>query len=344
MSPLPQPRPYSEPHAAEAKTRLDALAKPPGSLGKIEAVAAWWCGATGRCPPLAPTRPRAYVFAGDHGVTAQGVSPYPSAVTALMIQNFLGGGAAINQFAAHYGVQLVVVNVGVAADLGDLGDTAYAHFLDRRIAPGTADFTQGPAMSRADAEAAVRVGIACAEDAAGEGVDVLAAGEMGIGNTTSAAAILSAIACVPGKLSAGRGTGVDDAGLARKIRVIDQGIALHQPRRDDGFGVLSAVGGFEIAAIAGLCVGGAALGIPVVIDGFISTAGALVASVLSPGCVQNLMVSHRSAENGHWAMSRYLQREPIHDLDMRLGEGVGAVMAIDTIRLAVRVLNGMAVL
>lgn len=197
-------------------------------------------------------------------------------------------------------------------------------------------------MSRAEVEAAIGVGLACADEAARDGVQVLAVGEMGIGNTTSAAAVLAAIAGMPGKLVAGRGTGVDDAGLARKIAVIDRALALHAPARDDGIGVLSAVGGLEIAAIAGLCIGGAAAGVPVVLDGFISTAGGLVATVLHPGVQPHLVVSHRSAENAHWAMSRYLRKDPIHDLDLRLGEGTGAVLAIDTLRLAVKVMREMA--
>ena len=197
-------------------------------------------------------------------------------------------------------------------------------------------------MSRAEAEAAVNVGISLAREAAAEGVEILGAGEMGIGNTTSAAAVLSAVAAMPGKLTAGRGTGVDDEGLKRKIAAIDAGIARHDPGREDGIAILSAVGGLEIAAIAGLCIGGASVGVPVLLDGFISTAGGLVASVLAPDSVPFFAVSHRSAENAHWAMSRYLRKEPLHDLDLRLGEGTGAVLAIDSVRLAAKVLQDMA--
>jgi nicotinate-nucleotide--dimethylbenzimidazole phosphoribosyltransferase len=338
---LPTPRAFDSAAEAAARAHLDRLTKPPKSLGKVEDLAAWWCGATGY-PPRIPARARVYTFAGDHGVTAEGVSPYPSAVTVQMVRNFLAGGAAVNVFARHHNVELAVVDIGVAGDLSGARDTGAARFHARRIRSGTGNMVREPAMTRAEAEAAVQVGIDLATEAAAEGVEVLAAGEMGIGNTTAAAAVLSAIAAMPGKLTAGRGTGVDDQGLARKIVAIDAAIALHEPGRTDGIAILAAVGGLEIAGIAGLCIGGAAAGIPVLLDGFISTAGGLVASVLSPDTVPYLLVSHRSAENAHWAMSRYLRKEPVHDLDLRLGEGTGAVLAIDTIRLAARVLREMA--
>ncbi|MSP55036.1 MAG: nicotinate-nucleotide--dimethylbenzimidazole phosphoribosyltransferase [Myxococcales bacterium] len=346
--PFPSPRPWCAEAETAARAHFDTRAKPPGSLGKIEHVAAWWCGTTGRFPPMAPARPRAYVFAADHGVAADhrpgaALSRYPQSATARRVSECLLGGAAIHHCCVHYGVDLTIVDVGVLPGVHEQASSSgSARFLSRPIRPGTGDFRAGLAMSRAEAEAAVQVGIACAQEAANDDVDVLCAGEIGVGNTTCAAAVLAAIAAVPGKLSVGRGSGVDDAGIARKVGAVDAGIALHRPARDDGIGVLSAVGGLEIAAIAGLCIGGAAFGVPVLIDGFACTAGGLVASVLAPDCVQHLLISHRSAENGHWAMSRYLRREPVHDLDLCLGEGTGAVMAVDTIRLAVRLLNGMA--
>ncbi len=336
---LPKPRPFDRAAESAARARLDDLTKPPGSLGKLENLAAWWAGATGRFPPPPPEKARCCVFAGDHGVVAQGVSPYPSEVTVQMVRNFLAGGAAVNVFARHHGVELVVIDVGVS---GDVGGSFSTSFLDRKVARGTADMTRGPAMTRAQAEAAVDVGIACAAQAAADGVQLLAAGEMGIGNTTSAAAVLSAVTAMPGKLTAGRGTGVDDAGLQRKIAAIDAALALHDPARDDAWAILQAVGGFEIAAIAGLCIGGAAHGVPVVVDGFISTAGALIAHVFDRDVTPHVLVSHRSAENAHWAMSRYLGKEPLHDLDLRLGEGTGAVLAVDSVRLAAKVLVDMA--
>lgn len=339
---LPSPRPFDTIAAEAAAAHFDQLAKPTGSLGKIEALGQWWCGSSGDFPPEAPARARVYTFAGDHGVVAEGVSPYPAVVTTQMVRTMLSGGAAVNVFARHYGVEVVVVDVGVAGDLSGATDTAHARFLSRRVRAGTGNMVREPAMSRAEAEAAVSVGLDCAAEAARDGVQVIAVGEMGIGGTTAAAAVLAAIVAMPGKLVAGRGAGIDDAGLARKIRAIDTALALHGPARDDGIGVLAAVGGLEIAAMAGLCIGAAAAGIPVLLDGFISTAGGLVATVLTPDVQPHLAVAHRSAENAHWAMSRYLRKEPIHDLDMRLGEGTGAVLAIDTLRLAIKLLREMA--
>lgn len=338
---LPSVHPWSDSAAEQAQHHLDRLTKPPGSLGKLEKLAVWWCGARSQFPPEVPQRARLYTFAADHGVTAEGVSPYPSAVTAQMVANFLGGGAAVNVFARHHGVELAVVDMGVDSDTV-WSSSPNATFFDRKIRRGTGNMRQEPAMSRSEAEAAVQVGIELALAAHAEGVQILGAGEMGIGNSTSAAAILSAVAAMPAKLTAGRGTGVDDAGLGQKVRVIDAALALHRPERDDGIGILSAVGGLEIAAIAGLCLGGASVGLPVLLDGFISTAGGLVAQVLNPDVNPYLLVSHRSAENAHWAMSRYLRKEPLHDLDLRLGEGTGVVLAMDSVRLAAKILREMA--
>lgn len=338
---LPPIRPFDADAERMARAHLDQLTKPPGSLGKIEGLGAWWCAATG-FPAKTVLKPRLYTFAGDHGVTAAGVSPYPSAVTVQMVLNFLGGGAAVNVFARHHLVELTVVDAGVAGDLEACRDTEFAQFVAGRVRSGTGNMTVEPAMSRIEAEAAVQLGISLAHQAADAGVDLLGAGEMGIGNTTSAAACLSAVAGMPGKLTAGRGTGVDDAGLARKVSAIDKAIALHRPDRDDAIGIFAAVGGLEIAAIAGLCIGGASRGVPVVLDGFISTAGGMMANVLCRDALPYLVVSHKSAENAHWAMSRMLGKEPIHDLDLRLGEGTGAVLAMDTIRLAGKVMREMA--
>lgn len=339
LPPLPA---WSDTAEAAALAHLDQLTKPPGSLGRVEALGAWVSGVTGRFPAAYPAKARLYTFAADHGVTAEGVSPYPSAVTVQMVRNFLAGGAAVNAFARHYGVEVAVVDVGVADPLAGCVDTDRAAFLARKVRAGTGNMARELAMTREEAAAAVQVGITCAREAAAAGVALLGAGEMGIGNTTAAAACLSAVAGMPGKLTAGRGTGVDDAGLQRKIATIDRAITLHRPDRDDGLGILSAVGGLEIAAIAGLCLGGAEARVPVLLDGFISTAGGMLANVLQPGVSRWFQVSHKSAENAHWAMSRMLGREPLHDLDMRLGEGVGAVMGIDTVRLALRVMAEMA--
>lgn len=330
----PAPRPYDAEAEARARAALDAMPKPLGSLGSLEKVLAWWCGSSGQFPPVAPVRPRLVVFAGDHGVAAQGVSVQPADGTVAAVRRTLAGEGALPAFARHYRVPMQIVDVGVAGDLGDAASSAHAAFVARRVRSGTADFTVEPALTREDAAAAVAIGVELARAAAAEGVDVLAAGAWGVGGSTSAAALLGAIAAVPGKLAAGRGSGVDDAGLARKVRAIDAGLTLHRPGRRDAIGALSAVGGLEIAAIAGLCIGGAASGVPVVLDGFASTAGGLVASVLDPGCVPHLLVSHRSAENHHWAMTHYLRREPALDLNMSGSDGAGALMGIDAIRLA----------
>jgi nicotinate-nucleotide--dimethylbenzimidazole phosphoribosyltransferase len=334
--------PWNATAEAAARAHLDTLTKPPGSLGKLEHLAAWWSAARGACPPPVPERPRLCTFAGDHGVTAEGVSPYPSAVTPQMVRNFLAGGAAVNVFARHHGVEVEVIDVGVAGPLDGAESTPHARFVSARVRAGTGNMVREPAMSRDEALAAVQVGVDAARRAARDGVDLLAAGEMGIGNTTAAAAILSASAGMPGKLTAGRGTGVDDAGLARKVAAIDAALARHQPGRFDALAILQAVGGLEIAAIAGLCLGGASLGVPVVLDGFISTAGGLLAQTFDRDVTPWLLVSHKSGENAHWAMSRYLGKEPLHDLDLRLGEGTGAVLAIDSVRVAAKVLREMA--
>lgn len=320
---FPTPRPWSEAGAAEAKALFDSRCSANGSLGKLREVAAWWRGATGVDRP--PTRARLCVFAADHGVVARGVTA-DGPDSAERVRRLLWGEAAVSRLARHADVELLVFDVGMwSADSGAIG---------RRVRAGTADFTREAAMTVDEARAAIQVGIACVREAAEDGVDVLAVGEISPGGSTAAAAVLSAIAAVPGKLAAGRGSGLDDAGLARKVRAIDDAIALHRPARSDGLGVLAAVGGLEIAAVTGMCLGGAAFGIPVVLDGFVSTAGALVASVIEPGCVQHLLMGHRSTENGHWAMARYLRREPLLDLDMSVTEGVGAVMAVQMVRMA----------
>lgn len=337
----PAARAFDLAAADAARAHLARRCTPPGGLGKLESVAAWWCGATGAFPARAADRARLYVLAGDHGVAAQGVSASPASATARQVHTVLDGGAAVNAFARHYGVELALVDVGVGpspAGAEPPGGSAHARFVDCNVRRGTGDCSLEPAMSRAEAEAAVRVGVDLAAAAAEAGIAVVGAGEIGRGNTTAAAACLGAVSGMPGKLCAGRGSGLDDAGLRRKVDAIDRALALHRPDRDDAIGILAAVGGLELAAIAGLCLGGASRGVPVVLDGFASTVGGLVASVLCRGVLDHVIVSHRGAENGHWALARSMGKEPIHDLDLRLGEGAGAILGIDTIRLAVRVM------
>jgi len=331
---------FDEAAAAAARAHQTQLTKPPGSLGRLEELAVFYAGARGQFPVAKPERARIYVFAADHGVTAEGVSPYPSSVTAAMVANFVTGGAAISVLTAASGIELVVVDVGVASPIP--GIAWASNLLSLPVRKGTASFLRGPAMSRAEAEAALEVGARLAGEAAGEGVDLLGAGEMGIGNTTTAAAVVAALTGAAPETVVGRGTGVDDAGLARKIEVVRAALHHHRLDRADVLGVLAAVGGLEIAAMAGLMLGGAARRVPVVVDGFISGAAALVATRLQPGVRDFLCFSHLSAERGHRVVCDALDARPLFDLGMRLGEGTGAALAITLLRAAVGLQNEMA--
>ena len=325
------------------QARLDSLTKPQGSLGRLEALARWYVGirAGGFADPAACPRPAkktVFVMVGDHGVAAQGVSAFPQEVTPQMVLNFLGGGAGINVLARHVGARVVVVDCGVAGDL-----PADEGLLSRKVARGTADFTQGPAMSREQAVAAVEIGIACVEDAlAGDGLDLIATGDMGIANTTPSTAMLAAFSGLSVEAITGRGTGIDDEGLARKQRAVEAGLARNAPDPADPLDVLAKVGGFEIGAIAGLCLAGARHRIPVVVDGFISTAGALLASRLAPAARDVMASAHQSQEIGHQAMLKELGLRPLLDLDFRLGEGTGAVLGMGLVDAGVKILCEMA--
>jgi nicotinate-nucleotide--dimethylbenzimidazole phosphoribosyltransferase len=276
-------------------------------------------------------------MAGDHGVAAQGVSLYPAEVTPQMVLNFLRGGAAINVLARHVGARVVVVDIGVAVDLPPHPD-----LLVRKIAHGTRDFSREPAMSREQAQQAVETGIAVVEEVIAAGVDVVATGDMGIGNTTPSSAIVAAITGQPVAEVTGRGTGLDDAGLARKVAVIEAALALHQPDPTDGLDVLAKVGGLEIGGLAGVMIGAAARRVPVAVDGFISGAAALIACALAPAVQPYLIAGHRSVERGHQAVFGRLDLEPLLDLGLRLGEGTGAVLAISLCQAACKVLDEMA--
>jgi nicotinate-nucleotide--dimethylbenzimidazole phosphoribosyltransferase len=333
--------PFDEVAAAAARAHQGQLTKPPGSLGRLEDLAVWYAGARGRFPVAAPARARVYVFAADHGVTAEGVSPYPSSVTAAMVANFVAGGAAISVLTRGSGIELVVVDVGVASPIP--GPAAPPErFISTPVRAGTANFLRGPAMTRAEATRALDIGVRLATTAARQGVELLGAGEMGIGNTTAAAAVVAALTGAAPADVVGRGTGVDDAGLARKTAVVRDALALHALDRGDPLGVLAAVGGLEIAALAGLMLGGAARRVPVVVDGFISGAAALVAVALAPRARDYLCVSHLSAERGHRVVCEALDARPLLDLGLRLGEGTGAALAIDLVRAAVRLQSEMA--
>jgi nicotinate-nucleotide--dimethylbenzimidazole phosphoribosyltransferase len=321
---------------AWAQGRQKELTKPSGSLGRLEALSSQLAGITGQAPPHVE-RKAIVVLAGDHGVVAEGVSAYPSAVTAQMVLNFLHGGAAINVLARQIGARVVVADLGVAADLPD-----HPNLLRCKIAHGTANFAHGPAMTREQAVRAVETGVQIALEQVSKGLDLVATGEMGIGNTTPASAIAAIYTGLPVAQVTGRGTGVDDQGLARKVGVIERALALHRPDPADPLGVLAAVGGFEIGGIAGICLGAAARRVPVVVDGFISAAGALIAAALCPAVKPYLLASHLSVERGHAALWRALGLQPLLDLDLRLGEGTGAALAMHLIEAACRILAEMA--
>lgn len=324
--------------------RLDRLTKPPGSLGRLEELVITLAGITGR--PDAPlARRQIVVAAGDHGVAHQGVSAYPSEVTPQMVANFVAGGAAINVLAAAAGASVTVVDVGVALPIPRVRrDRRRGGRLVRaRIRNGTADMTRGPAMSRADTLSAVNVGLRLATDLRLRGgVAVLGVGEMGIGNTTAASAIVAALTGEPVHRVTGRGTGVADEALARKIAAIEQALAVNRPDPADPLGVLAAVGGFEIAALVGLMLGVAAARIPVVLDGFITGAAALVGAALQPALAPRLIAAHRSPEPGHAFVLERLGLRPYLDLGMRLGEGSGAALLIGLLAAACQIRDEMA--
>lgn len=333
---IAQIAPLNNEAMAEARARQDVLTKPQGSLGRLEALATHIAGITGNPRPRL-LQPAVVVMAGDHGVAAQGVSLYPAEVTPQMVLNFLRGGAAINVLARHVGARVVVVDMGVAVDLPPHPD-----LLVRKIAHGTRDFSREPAMSREQARQAVETGIAVVEEVIAAGVDVVATGDMGIGNTTPSSAIVAAITGRPVAEVTGRGTGLDDAGLARKVAVIEAALALHRPDPADGLDVLAKVGGLEIGGLAGVIIGAAARRVPVVVDGFISGAAALIACTLAPAAQPYLIAGHRSVERGHQAVFSRLDLEPLLDLGLRLGEGTGAVLAISLCQAACKILDEMA--
>lgn len=321
--------------AAEIQAHVDDLTKPVGSLGRLEALAVQ-IGTIVGDPPPALRRAAVYVFAGDHGVTAQGVSAYPSAVTAQMCANFAAGGAAINAIAATVDAEVRVVDAGVAADLHGLDG-----LIDRKIRHGTDDLSVGPAMSMAEAERSLLVGFDLLDAEEAADLDIVGVGEMGIGNTTSAAAITSAMTSSDVTEVTGRGTGIDDDGLTTKQRVIRDALT-RVPDDASPLGVLAEVGGFEIGAMAGAILGAAANEKIVVIDGYISTAAALIACGLCPDATGYVVASHRSVEPGHVRALGALGIAPLLDLDLRLGEGTGAALSMPLVRSAAAILRDMA--
>jgi nicotinate-nucleotide--dimethylbenzimidazole phosphoribosyltransferase len=330
--------PQDQAWRAKAKSRLDQLTMPHWALGRLMDLALDLAGMTrSLTPPIA--RKAVVVMAGDHGVVAEGISKFPQEVTPQMVGNFVNGGAGINALASQAGARVVVVDLGVAGDLSAL--VRSGRILDRKIAPGTANLAAGPAMSRTQAVAALEAGIGVANDLAAE-IDLFGTGDMGIGNTTPSAAIVSTLTGASVDKVTGRGTGLDNAQLDHKISVIKKGLSLNRPDPADGLDVLAKVGGFEIGGIAGLILGAAAQRKPVLIDGFISTAGALIAHSLAPACRDYLIAAHRSVEPGHKIMHQHLGLEPLLDLNLRLGEGTGAALAMNVVAAARAVLTEVA--
>jgi nicotinate-nucleotide--dimethylbenzimidazole phosphoribosyltransferase len=322
---------------AAARERQDLMTKPRGSLGVLEDVSIRLAGLAGECPPPLPAPACVAVFAGDHGVHGQGVTPWPQEVTTQMVANFLAGGAVVNAFAAQAGAEVTVVDVGVAGDIDPVPG-----LLPRKVGRGTADFTAGPAMSRDEAVQALTVGVEVARDLVAAGNRCLLTGDMGIANTTASAALICAFTGADPALATGRGTGIDAATYARKVEVICRGLALHRPDPADPVGVLAAFGGFEHAAIAGFILGAAALRVPVILDGVIAGAAALAAVALAPAAVAACFAGHRSAEPGHAITLDHLGLRPLVDLGLRLGEGTGAVLALPLVQSAARALRDVA--
>lgn len=329
-------RPVDREARARAQARLDRLTKPVGSLGRLEELAAQYASITGKVPPESP-RAAVFTFAADHGIAGEGVSAYPSAVTPQMVLNFLRGGAAVNVLARHAGAEVRVVDIGVAHEFGSVPG-----LIDRKIAFGTKNFAVEPAMSRSEAERALSAGVELAAQAAREGLGLIGTGDMGIGNTTPSAAITAVLTGSSVDVVTGRGTGIDDEGYRRKVAVIERALALHRPDPHDPLDLLSKVGGFEIAGLAGLIIGSAGHRMPIVLDGFISGAAALVAAACQPLCREYMMASHLSVERGHQMVLRHLSLKPLLDIDLRLGEGTGACIGIDLVQASLKILAQMA--
>ncbi|MCI0556710.1 MAG: nicotinate-nucleotide--dimethylbenzimidazole phosphoribosyltransferase [Anaerolineae bacterium] len=328
-------------HAAmeSARARQDTLTKPRGSLGRLEELSIQLAGITAN-PLPSVERKTVIVMAADHGVTREGVSAYPAEVTPQMVSNFLRGGAAINVLARQANARVVVVDMGIAGEISR--SRLKRDLLERRIGSGTANLAQGPAMTPEQAEESIQRGIEIAEAEIARGADILATGDMGIGNTTPAAAIACALMNQPPENIAGRGTGVDDEGLKRKIAVIARALDVNKPNGNDPLDVLTKVGGFEIGGLAGVILAAAANRKPVVVDGFISTAAAMIAVALASATRDYMIAAHVSQERGHKLMLEWLGLNPLLDMNMRLGEGTGAALAFHLIEASTRILREMA--
>ena len=329
-------KPLDEGAMAEARARQNRLTKPQGSLGRLEELSIQLAGIQGK--PIPQIRHKAIItMAGDHGVVAEGISAFPQEVTAQMVYNFLGGGAGINVVARQVGARIIVVDMGIASKL-----EPYPQLLSRKIAPGTQNMTQGPAMTNQQAVKAVETGIEIVATEVARGLDIVASGDMGIGNTTASSAICAVMTGRPVAEVTGRGTGIAGQQLRHKVKVIDRALAVNHPDPEQPLVVLAKVGGFEIGGLVGVMLAAAARRIPVVIDGFISGAAALIAAALSPGLRDFLIAAHVSAEPGHQLLLKHLGLKPLLDLGMRLGEGTGAALGIFLSETAARVLSEMS--
>ncbi|MCL4503573.1 MAG: nicotinate-nucleotide--dimethylbenzimidazole phosphoribosyltransferase [Deltaproteobacteria bacterium] len=333
---IAQIEPIDPVYLARAQERLDFLTKPQGSLGRLEELAARYVAIRQDLMPNLQSK-WVVVFAADHGVVAEGVSAFPQDVTFQMVHNFLQGGAGINVLARQAKARVEVVDIGVNHDFPEVPE-----LIARKIAYGSRNMAQEPALTREEALKGLLVGVERAEAATAAGVDVVAAGDMGIGNSTPAAALSAVFTGRPVSVVTGRGTGIDDKVWQHKIAVINRAISLHQPDAKDPLGALAAVGGLEIAGIAGLILGCAAARRPLMLDGFIATAGALVATALAPAAGDYLIAAHRSVEPGHQTVLDFLKLKPLLNLNMRLGEGTGAALGMMLLEAGVRIYREMA--
>ena len=323
--------------AQKAAERQNNLTKPAKSLGRLEEISIQLAGMKADPFPKVD-RKAVIVMAADHGVALEGVSAYPPEVTSQMVLNFLYGGAAINVLARQAGASVTIVDVGVASEF----DPSIPGLMRRKVAHGTRNLAKGPAMNRVEAEKAIAEGMDVLAQVAANGLDLVVTGDMGIGNTTPSSAIVAVLTGLPVANVTGRGTGVDDARLAHKVQIIEQAIVLNQPDPRDALDVLCKVGGLEIAGLAGVMIAAAARRIPVIVDGFISTAAAMIAVGLAPDVRNYLFSAHRSVEIGHQAMLEHLGLTPLLDLNLRLGEGTGAALAFHLIEASSRILREMA--
>ena len=334
---LDQIQPLELGHVHISQEHQSQLTKPPGSLGRLEEISSWYVQVTGKFPPLLPIKKVIFTMASDHGVVEEKVSAYPKEVTSQMVYNFLSGGAAINVLARHVGSDVRVVDMGVDHDFGN-----EPGLIHRKISSGTRNMAHGPSMTTEEALASVSIGFELAKEAGREGINLIGTGDMGIGNTTASSAMTSVMTHSPVGEVTGKGTGIDDQTLLNKRAIIEQALQVNRPNPDRPMDVLSKVGGYEIGGIVGIILGGAAHRIPVLVDGFISTAAALIAVALKPEVRNYLLAAHQSAEPGHQVALSFLGLRPLLDLQMRLGEGTGCALGMGLVEASIRILTEMA--